>query len=554
MASGNYNADNVISVLKTNHLDTESIPKEFCNKHFLLLEEFQKLISKMKLMETELEIVKRESFLNRIFSLSTNQSIEKHLELVDQRQNNITETIRLDREINNQRINNLERLTEQNYITLSDKMSQLAQEALNQGKISKVMPKYNEEKTLSDIMGTKFQELKKTADDLTARNIDVLAKQLLNTAIKTSKITMSLYDKKGNNNKRIIESIADLNFEDAKSLKNGFLCVVERLAEKTCKMNGLLGQFINAAGDAIELYRVINNYAIEAQNVLLREEKYKSRANNLMKELIQMTTDETEQSFKKATHVFLARYYATYYRNDVSYKSGKRSFSSIRNYTENFIFQGILSAKIDSQRQLLKKLQIDEKIPCSYYSYRDYLEYIVKKDYLFYVKESKREVFEIKHKLYRAYLKLGEFDVIDKCGDRNELGRSLSCAALTPLYGVGVVMGIGYGMNRLANERKWGKNVPRLKEAMREYLKVATNIDFVIEKKNTLEKLKYYNKLTKSEYGKDILNKNLEELKHKFKNEKSENDFEEAFDLYQKITYTGIADRENYVHLNIDYE
>ncbi|XP_002157716.1 uncharacterized protein LOC100210320 [Hydra vulgaris] len=432
-----------------------------------------------------------------------------------------------------------------------------------------VQPQPNEEKLLAYILGDNFKELQTTAANAVGKQLENFVKGSLNMTI--------------------------LPVNNVKAI------------------NDWLGAAILTTTAIYELGLGIHNYLKIEEKKRIREERFKNQANKLRKELIEMMIDENldevkedkqnliemtkyssskvdninenrkeleiqnekqtrkEMNFRRATQVYLARYYATYFIDEISYgnktmenkKDGKttdtniRLYTSIENYKEYFTSQGKLSEKIDKHRSKLVELKIDNIIPDPKYScfgsrdYSDYVEYIVNKNYLDFVKQENQEEFALKYKLYRAYMKQGEFDKQSCFGDRNEVKRALLC---TLFVGFGIIPGILYSVSRITSEIKWKKNKPRLREIMRTYLKVETRINDIIGKKYAIEKLKYYNDLTKSKYGIYLLEKNLEELSYEFKNKECEKSFDIAFDLFQKMSYTGIADRFNYVHFNIEYK
>ena len=430
----------------------------------------------------------------------------------------------------------VKKLTEEDFKELSKKIKKMAEKAVEEEQVLVVKPEPNEERLLADILGDNFKELQVSAVKVTARQIEAFAKGAMNAAVATCDVVKTFHKEK-------------LDFEDENNLRQSYINAIQKLSENKM-MSSWVGCAIQTTSDVYELGVVLHNYLKVSEKKKIREERFKIQANELKKELIEMTVDGTLECFEKALHMYLARYYATYYKDDVSYKNGKRSYSSINNYEENFTFQGILSEKIDKQRAKLVKLKVDNDIPNSYSSYDAYVRYIMKKDYLQFVKNDKRQEFALKLKLYRAYLKQGEFDKQRYCGDRNEVRRALLC---TLFVGLGTIAGLAYGVIRIKNELKWKRNIATLKETMRTYLKYASKINWVLEKKYTIEKLKYYNDLTKSKYGIYLLEKNLEELSYEFKNKDCEKSFEAAFNLLQKMSNTGIADRENYVHLNFEF-
>ncbi|XP_047138610.1 uncharacterized protein LOC124814709 [Hydra vulgaris] len=289
----------------------------------------------------------------------------------------------------------------------------------------------------------------------------------------------------------------------------------------------------------------------------IREERFRRQAIELRRELINMMTgeepDEQEENFQKASQVYLARYYATYYIDEICYDKEKskkqkkvRLYPSIKNFEEYFSSRGTLAEKIDSYRKKLVKLNIDKEIPNTKTSYFAYVNYILKKNYLEFVKKERQKEFALKYKLYRAYLKHGEFDEQICCGDQNEEIKTFISILILP--------GIYYSFSRVMREYKWNRNILKLEEIMRSYLKVESKIEAVVKKKLAIEKLKYYCELTGSRYGKLLLDLNLKELSYEFKNSSCEESFEVAFDLFQKMSNVGIANRMNYVHLNIEYK
>ncbi|XP_065664245.1 uncharacterized protein LOC136086007 [Hydra vulgaris] len=434
-----------------------------------------------------------------------------------------------------------------------------------------VQPEPSEEKLLAYILGDNFKELQTTAANAVGKQLENFIKGSLN-------MTM-------------------LPVNNVKAI------------------NDWLGAAILTTNAIYELGLGVHNYLKIEEKKRIREERFKNQANKLKKELIEMMRDEKldeikeveqnliemtkyssskkdnkneenknrkeleiqnekqirkEINFQRAIQVYLARYYATYFIEEISYgnktlddkKDGKKVDKNVRlyasiDYKEYFTSQGKLAEKIDKHRSKLVELKIDNSIPYPKNScfgsrdYSDYVNYIVSKNYLDFVKQENREEFALKYKLYRAYMKQGEFNKQSCFGDRNEVKRALLC---TLFVGFGIIPGILYSVSRITSENKWKKNKPKLREIMRAYLKVESRINDIVGKKYAIEKLKYYNGLTKSKYGMYLMKKNLEELSFEFKNEECEKNFDIAFDLFQKMSYTGIADRLNYVHLNIEYK
>ncbi|XP_065662051.1 uncharacterized protein LOC136084852 [Hydra vulgaris] len=454
----------------------------------------------------------------------------------------------------------------------NEKILELAKKAVSDGVVEVVYPEPHEEKLLNDIFGDNFKQLQMTAAMITGKELEEHVKGSMKMAV------LPAYNIKA--------------------------------------INDWVGAAFQATNAVYELGLAFHNYLSTGEKRRMREKRFKKQAKTLKEELIEMmitstddeskdilqtenkkeelemvelirigkraenkpTKDEKLINFEKTLHVYLARYYTTYFIDNIFYDSGDekgekgetkkshknvRFYPSIENYEEFFTFQGTLSEKIDKQRDKLVDLNIDNEIPNTKYyrcsccncrdshNYSEYVKYIVNKNYLDFVKKDYQDEFAVKFKLYRAYMKLGEFNKQNRFGDRNEVRRALLC---TLFLGIGLIPGIYYSVCRIISEVKWRKNKPRLNEAMRAYLKVESKLDEVIRQKYAIEKLKYYIDLTKSKYGKYLLERNLKEISYEFKNESCMNSFDVAFDLMQKMCYTGTADRLNYVHLNIEYK
>lgn len=450
-------------------------------------------------------------------------------------------------------------------------MDELARRAAVNANTRVIAPAEGEEQVLKDLLTPeKFKEMKDVADKITKKDVEALALKSLTFAIRQAGI-VSEYT-------REVRSSDDLNSEDKLSLTNHFLNVFQ----STCKVNGLVGDAVGAAvGAAGAVYVVgnaIHNHIREKRYKRIEEEnRFKPKADKLERDLIAMTIDGRKSTFEKINTIWLAKYYATFNRKDVSYAGedkklkvisgyGERSYSSIPNFKEEFIWQGILAEKIDESRKTLKdrlsyynfpfsELYNEEDIlvsKCiSEEDYSDYIEFVKNWDCLDLVREDKRKDFEIKYKVYRALKEFGEFFEIKNYGDRNALRRGL-CSGLIPV--AGWLYGAGFAIERTVNTIKWNENAIKLKEVMRSCIKICDKLDEIIQKKCLYKRLEFYNNWTKSEYGKDLLKKNEKELESEFANAEAKEKFDHAFDLYQKITNTGIADRENYIDFNFEFK
>lgn len=342
-----------------------------------------------------------------------------------------------------------------------------------------------------------------------------------------------------------IKSDADLHEKDVEKLESEFVSTLRRIGAN----GSYVKEIIELTGVAINVADSIKKYVERKEAQARQEERFKVQANQLERELIAMTTDGRKETFDKANAIYLARYYATLGRDDVSYeatsvwpsRSGIKKYSNIPHYEEFYNLQSFLNWKKLKYVKKLEKIFPNDPKPndCS-----KIIEYVKQKNYLLFIREDKTEEFKIKYQLYRAYRKEGEFFDIKECGDSREI------FILHPIF---QILSIPFIIDREINEYKWSKNIPNLKEIMKMYLVVAERLEDILKTKCVYARIKYYNDWTKSEYGKDLLKKNEKVLDSEFPNNEAKEKFAQCFDLYQKISNEGIANQGNYANYTFEY-
>lgn len=432
-------------------------------------------------------------------------------------------------------LSSLASLTKENFDKLNNKINEIAQEKAKEIIDNEIVKPEDEaeERQFKGLLGEEYYNaLKKNAMLMSKENIEKAAEAALDQAIKACKITNVIYEEKKQYEERVqnrndtikkgediaktskeleenyekekekitnqnkknkkkltaameeldqrieierkeIKSQADINSKDIANLKSEFLCTLDRLSSN----QGYITQILEAGKLVINLCEKIHEYTKKKKAEKREKDGIKRKANELEEELIAMTTDGTKETFEKVNTTYLARYYATYYRDDISYKEapyipgsspngifdferyrskGHRSYSSIPNYKEYFTDDGLLAEKMDeSQFKLeiiLNNIEIDTTGPSFEFENKvvpvgsnDYMQFLKKQDYLSYVKKEKREEFECKYQKYRACNKLGEFDKIEKCDDKEQTKRGLLYSLAPGLWNDGM---------QIATERK----------------------------------------------------------------------------------------------------
>ena len=117
-----------------------------------------------------------------------------------------------------------------------------------------------------------------------------------------------------------------------------------------------------------------------------------------------------------------------------------------------------------------------------------------------------------------------------------------------PVFGFGIIYGIGRGVARVVEEVKWSNNPKMLKEILRKCVVRESSdiLDEVIAHREVLTLIKHCADTTKTPFSKYFFDKCNKDRYLNIQPEKREL-FDEAYDLYQKLTNTGIASRENYL-------
>ena len=269
------------------------------------------------------------------------------------------------------------------------------------------------------------------------------------------------------------------------------------------------------------------------------QEFWEDQIESYAKEIKKYLQDSGD--FYKMVNEYTRRYNYDYGRNDVSLDENKnwcnsnapqyrRKFADIPGYVENIEEYTDVSEKIhnssvgggfDRDLYLREKLTEDE------------------------VKE-----FNSKFRIYKAVKKYGEFSDQSHCGDTLTnthiiAGVVATCALVVP----GIIYAVGSGSARGAKKIIWMKNKSRLKEEV--LLKCVDYyneeiLEEIIEKRNILSIIENYVEFSGSKFGKKFLEECKKTMYAGIQVGKRKL-FDTAFDLYQKMTNTGIADRDNYL-------
>jgi hypothetical protein len=268
------------------------------------------------------------------------------------------------------------------------------------------------------------------------------------------------------------------------------------------------------------------------------QEFWEDQIGSYAKEIKKYLQDSGD--FYRMVDEYNRRYDHDYGRNDVSLDENKnwcnsnapqyrRKFADIPGYVENIEEYTDVSEKIhnssvggfDRDLYLREKLTEDE------------------------VKE-----FNSKFRMYRAVKKYGEFSDQSHCGDTLTNihivgGVVATCAFVVP----GIIYAIGSGGARATKKIIWMKNKSRLKEEI--LLKCVDYyneeiLEEIIEKRNILSIIENYVEFSQSKFGKKFLEECKKTMYAGIQVGKRKL-FDTAFDLYQKMTNTGIADRDNYL-------
>jgi hypothetical protein len=143
--------------------------------------------------------------------------------------------------------------------------------------------------------------------------------------------------------------------------------------------------------------------------------------------------------------------------------------------------------------------------------------------------------------------RIGEFGRKSFCLDP-VLDDSVSISVVAAFTGIGIVVGIGFGIKRIYDEISWRRNATRLKALLITYITYNSSKTFeeIIEQREILVRIEAYAEMSQSPFAKHFLEK-CSKNKYAHIKKGREEDFDEAFDLYQKLTNKGIANRDNYL-------
>lgn len=473
-------------------------------------------------------------------------NMEQHQVIYHQDQANVNAAVnRLEN-----RVDEIQRMTDQQFRIVLGKIEELAKTKAQEVE-KKIKPKPGEEKLLEDILGKKeLEAMKNKSNKEMAEKLESFASDSLNTALGTVGIIMD-----------------NANLKDKNELKDQYKNIFKDFCN-SCSVIPAVGAAIGLLDLFIQGFVAADEAIKKADEKKKFEKQLKEKADELEQKLIEMTTDGDKYGFEKANITFLARYFATYDRDDVSYEKdsldyeqqswyqtakifgmspeyGHRSYSKIPGYKEYFSRQCLVAERLEFYRAEFLKVT-GKHMP--EYS-RIYFDLIKKEDYLSFVKEDKRNEFEVKYKEYRALREKGECDNLEDYKDKDGLSRGFACLGLC-FIGIGIFTSVELCIESVQNKNLYKENISNLKNVMGSCLKVPAKLELILKAKCVLAKLKFYNDCEKTGYGQNLFENNNGEFDYLFKDEQSKTLFESAFDLYQKMTHTGIADRKNYINFN----
>jgi hypothetical protein len=268
------------------------------------------------------------------------------------------------------------------------------------------------------------------------------------------------------------------------------------------------------------------------------EEFWEDQIKSYVKDIKKYLQDSND--FYRMVDEYIRKYDYNYGRDDVFLNENKnwcnsnapqyrRKFNNIPEYVENIEEYTDVSEKIhnSSVGDFDRDLYLREKLT-----------------------EDEVKKFNSKFRMYRAMKKYGEFSDQSHCGDTLAnihivAGVVATCAFVVP----GIIYAVGSGSARAAKKIIWMNNKSRLKEEV--LLKCVDYyneeiLEEIIEKRNILSIIENYVEFSGSKFGKKFLEECKKTMYAGIQIEKRKL-FDTAFDLYQKMTNTGIADRDNYL-------
>jgi hypothetical protein len=268
------------------------------------------------------------------------------------------------------------------------------------------------------------------------------------------------------------------------------------------------------------------------------EEFWEDQIESYAKEIKKYLQDSGD--FYRMVDEYIRKYDYNYGRDDVFLDENKnwcnsnapqyrRKFNNIPEYVENIEEYTDVSEKIHNSvvGEFDKDLYLREKLT-----------------------EDEVKKFNSKFRIYRAVKKYGEFSDQSHCGDTLTnthiiAGVVATCALVVP----GIIYAIGSGSARATKKIIWMNNKSRLKDEV--LLKCVDYyneeiLEEIIEKRNILSIIEHYVEFSGSKFGKKFLEECKKTMYAGIQVGKRKL-FDTAFDLYQKMTNTGIADRDHYL-------
>ena len=167
--------------------------------------------------------------------------------------------------------------------------------------------------------------------------------------------------------------------------------------------------------------------------------------------------------------------------------------------------------------------------------------------------EDQKKDFECRFKTYKAVKKYGEFSDQSHCGDTLTTVHAIAGTIATFAFIFpGIIYALGSGSARIAKKIIWMNNKSRLKDEI--LLKCMNNhnekaLEELIQIRNAISIIKHYVAFSHSPFAKKFLEK-CQNKRYLGVNPRKKDLFDSAFELYQKITNTGVASEKNYPQYN----
>ena len=286
---------------------------------------------------------------------------------------------------------------------------------------------------------------------------------------------------------------------------------------------------------------------------------YKETIKNYLK-------DSSEDGFNKMVNSYERNYHRNYNRNDLSVKISNNLFSEKGIFSryitikykeipdfEQYIYYDTDAYKnmnINQKLDLIKKENIHGKKEINHHlsNHLNVNKRFNSNDYLKdSIAEEEKNEFEWKFRSYRAFKEIGEFESKYWAGDC--WGAKIMASLITiPLFGIGLFGGVSYGINRINTEVQWSNNTDRLRDILFRCVNGHSReiLEEIIKQREILVRIKNYADISQSPFAKHFFEKCNKDKYNNIKTETKEL-FDEAFDLYQKLTNIGIANRDNYL-------